>query len=126
MQINLNLNKTHYINFGYSYLKDDLEPSEIQFSRYAVNSLKHHITSSINLAISKNLSGSLIYKYSERTTGKNYTVVDIKNTLIIKNLNFSLIINNIFDAEYYETNLVPMPGRAFLFSFGYTSAIKNR
>ena len=118
--------KTHYINFGYSYLKDDLEPSEIQFSRYAVNSLKHHITSSINLAISKNLSGSLIYKYSERTTGKNYTVVDIKNTLIIKNLNFSLIINNIFDTEYYETNLVPMPGRAYLFSFGYTAATKSR
>ncbi len=118
--------KTHYINFGYSYLKDDLMPSEIQFSRYAINSLKHHITSSINLALSKNLSSSLVYKYSERTTGKNYTVVDLKKTLRIKNLNFSLIINNIFDAEYYETNLVPMPGRAFLFSFGYTSAIKNR
>ncbi|MBK99137.1 MAG: TonB-dependent receptor [Flavobacteriaceae bacterium] len=117
--------KTHYINFGYSYLKDDLEPSEIQFSKYAINSLKHHITSSINLAISKNLSGSLIYKYSERTTGENYTVVDIKNTLIIKNLNFSLIINNIFDTEYYETNLVPMPGRAYLFSWGY-NAKKDR
>ena len=113
--------KTHYINFGYSYLKDDLEPSEIQFSKYAINSLKHHITSSINLAISKNLSGSLIYKYSERTTGENYTVVDIKNTLIIKNLNFSLIINNIFDTEYSETNLVPMPGRAYLFSWGYNT-----
>jgi iron complex outermembrane receptor protein len=118
--------KTHYINFGYSYLKDDLEPSEIQFSRYAINSLKHHITSSINLAIRKNLSGSLVYKYSERTTGENYTVVDIKNTLIIKNLNFSLIINNIFDTEYSETNLVPMPGRAYLFSFGYTTATKSR
>lgn len=117
--------KTHYINFGYSYLKDDLEPSEIQFSKYAINSLKHHITSSINLAISKNLSGSLIYKYSERTTGENYTVVDIKNTLIIKNLNFSLIINNIFDTEYSETNLVPMPGRAYLFSWGY-NAKKDR
>ena len=113
--------KTHYINFGYSYLKDDLEPSEIQFSKYAINSLKHHITSSINLAVSKNLSGSLIYKYSERTTGENYTVVDIKNTLIIKNLNFSLIINNIFDTEYSETNLVPMPGRAYLFSWGYNT-----
>ena len=117
--------KTHYINFGYSYLKDDLEPSEIQFSKYAINSLKHHITSSINLAISKNLSGSLIYKYSERTTGENYTVVDIKNTLIIKNLNFSLIINNIFDTEYSETNLVPMSGRAYLFSWGY-NAKKDR
>ena len=84
-----------------------------------INSLKHHITSSINLAISKNLSSSLIYKYSERTTGQNYTVVDIKNSLIIKDFNFSLIINNIFDTEYYETNLVPMPGRAYLLSFGY-------
>ena len=103
-----------------------LEPSEIQFSRYVINSLKHHITSSINLAISKNLSGSLIYKYSERTTGQNYTVVDIKNSLIIKNFNFSLIINNIFDTEYYETNLVPMPGRAYLFSFGYNRAIAKK
>ena len=91
-----------------------------------INSLKHHITSNINLAISKNLSCSLIYKYSERTTGQNYTVVDIKNSLIIKNFNFSLIINNIFDTEYYETNLVPMPGRAYLFSFGYNRAIAKK
>ena len=112
-------NKFHHLNFGYTYLDDDLEPSEIQFSRYAINSLKHHITSSINFTITKNWSSSMVYKYADRTEGDNYTVVDLKNMFVIKNFNLSFMVNNIFDTQYSETNLVPMPGRTYLFSFGY-------
>ena len=112
-------NKFHHLNFGYTYLDDDLEPSEIQFSRYAINSLKHHITSSINFTITKNWSSSMVYKYADRTEGNDYTVVDLKNMFVIKNFNLSFMVNNVFDTQYSETNLVPMPGRTYLFSFGY-------
>ena len=114
-----NNNKNHYINLAYSYLKDDLMPSEIQYSRYAINSLKHHVTSNINIALTKKLSSSIIYKYAERTSGNNYSIVDIKTRLVFKKFDFSLMVNNVFETEYYETNLIPMPGRSYLFSFGY-------
>lgn len=114
-----NNKKNHYINLGYSYLKDDLIPSEIQYSRYAINSLKHHVTSNISIALTKKLSSSIIYKYAERTSGNNYSVVDIKVQLVFKKFDFSIMANNIFETEYYETNLVPMPGRSYLFSFAY-------
>jgi len=114
-----NNKKNHYINLGYSYLKDDLIPSEIQYSRYAINSLKHHVTSNISVALTKKLSSSIIYKYAERTSGNNYSVVDIKAQLVFKKFDFSIMVNNVFETEYYETNLVPMPGRSYLFSFAY-------
>jgi len=114
-----NNKKNHYINLGYSYLKDDLMPSEIQYSRYVINSLKHHVTSNINIALTKKLSSSIIYKYAERTSGNNYSVVDIKAQLVFKKFDFSIMVNNVFETEYYETNLVPMPGRSYLFSFAY-------
>ncbi len=114
-----NNKKNHYINLGYSYLKDDLMPSEIQYSRYAINSLKHHVTSNISVALTKKLSSSIIYKYAERTSGNNYSVVDIKAQLVFKKFDFSIMVNNVFETEYYETNLVPMPGRSYLFSFAY-------
>ena len=114
-----NNKKNHYINLGYSYLKDDRIPSEIQYSRYVINSLKHHVTSNINIALTKKLSSSIIYKYAERTSGNNYSVVDIKAQLVFKKFDFSIMVNNVFETEYYETNLVPMPGRSYLFSFAY-------
>ena len=112
-------NRYHHLSVSYTYLKDDLEPSEIQFSRYAINSLKHHVTSSINFSINKNWLSSLVYKYADRIESDDYTVIDIKNTFVIKNFNLSIMVNNILDTQYSETNLVPMPGRSYLFSFGY-------
>ena len=61
----------------------------------------------------------MVYKYADRTEGNDYTVVDLKNIFVIKNFNLSFMVNNVFDTQYSETNLVPMPGRTYLFSFGY-------
>ena len=57
----------------------------------------------------KNLSQSIIYKFAERSSGTSYSVVDVQATLTISDLELSIIGNNIFDAEYNETGLVPMP-----------------
>ncbi|MCB0471251.1 MAG: hypothetical protein KDC51_12370, partial [Flavobacteriaceae bacterium] len=47
--------------------------------------------------------------YAERTAGETYNVVDASVNMAIGSLDLSLIANNIFNANYYETNLVPMP-----------------
>ena len=106
------------LRIGYTYLFDDSYVNDINFSRYSINSLKHQLTSSISLNYSKRLSQNLMLKYGERSDKSNHSVVDtnIKYSLGSKGyLFFSL--NNIFDESYSETNLVPMPGRNFLFGF---------
>ena len=104
---------------GYTYLNETLDGNKFQFSRYSINSLKHHFTTSFHSQIIKNFSQSLIYKFAERTNGESYSVVDAKLTLNLKSFELSVIGNNIFNAEYSETNLVPMPKGNVLFDLKY-------
>ena len=102
------------INIGYTNIKDDLKQTDFSFSRYALNSLKNHITTSYSFEIKKNLNSSIVYKYAERSFGENYSVMDLKLNYTLKNYKISLTGNNLFDAIYSETNLVEMPGRNIL------------
>ena len=114
----VDLSYVKVLRIGYTYLFDDSYVNDINFSRYSINSLKHQLTSRIFLNYSKRLSQNLMLKYGERSDKSNHSVVDtnIKYSLGSKGyLFFSL--NNIFDESYSETNLVPMPGRNFLFGF---------
>ena len=92
---------------------------DVNFSRYSINSLKHHVTGTFNSQFLKNLSQSIVYKYAERTSGESYAIIDASITLLINNLEVSVIANNIFNKEYTETNLVPMPKGNMLFGVKY-------
>jgi vitamin B12 transporter len=106
---------SQHITFGYTYLEENLNDLNINFSRYSINSLKHHFTTNYRSQFLKYLSQSIAYKYANRTTGESYSVVDAKITLHLKAFELSVIGNNIFNAAYTETNLVPMPkGNALL------------
>lgn len=107
------------INLGYTYLDEDLKNVEANFSRYSINSLKHHITTTYLSQFFKHFSQSITYKFAERTTGQSYSVVDVKATLAVDAFEISVIGNNIFNAEYYETNLVPMPKGNVLIDLKY-------
>ena len=111
---NQSLSNINSFKVGYTQIKDDNYVSNINFSRYSLNSLKHHLTSSINLSYIKNVKHSTVYKYAQRTDKSNYGVLDSK--LSYKKGIF-ISFNNILDQDYSETNLVPMPGRTFLIGF---------
>ncbi|MBU2940926.1 TonB-dependent receptor [Lacinutrix sp. C3R15] len=104
---------------GYTFIEDDLKAVSNNFSRYSINSLKHHATASIQTQFIKNLSQNIIYKYAERTSGESYAVVDASVNYTIKAVEFSLLANNIFNTEYTETNLVPMPKGNLLLGVKY-------
>ena len=104
----------HSIKIGYSNIKDDLKQTDFNFSRYSLNSLKNHLTTSYSFEIKKNLKSSIIYKYAERNFGEHYSVMDIKVSYTLKKYNLYITANNLFDTIYSETNLVEMPGRNIL------------
>ena len=85
------------------------------FSKYIINSLKHHFTANLRTKFAKNLSQSIVYKFAERATGESYGVVDAQIKLTLSGLELSVTGNNIFNESYVETGIVPMPKGNVLF-----------
>jgi len=107
------------IALGYTYLKEKLNSNTFKFSRYSINSLKHHFTATYSSQFIKNISQSIVYKFAERTNGESYSVVDAKITLDLESFEFSVTGNNIFNETYTETNLVSMPKGNVLLGLKY-------
>ena len=106
-----NFQNQNYLNLGYTNIKDNNYVTNINFSKYSLNSLKHHFTSKLNLNYIRNVNHSFVYKYAERSDKSNYNVLDSK---IMYKKGLFIYVKNIFDEVYSETNLVPMPGTSFL------------
>ena len=109
----------HKLNVGYTFIEDEVKELDINFSRYSINSLRHHLTSTLNTQFISNLFQSITIKHAERTSGDTYTVVDATLKLQINDLEISAIANNIFNTDYTESNLVPMPKGNLLFGLKY-------
>ena len=106
-----NFQNQNYLNLGYTNINDNNYVTNINFSKYSLNSLKHHFTSKLNLNYIRNVNHSFVYKYAERSDKSNYNVLDSK---IMYKKGLFIYVNNILDEVYSETNLVPMPGTSFL------------
>ncbi len=103
--------------FGYTYLDNqDLDKED---SRYSLQNLRHQFVTQVDVKFLKYFSNQLIYKYSERVNLGSYNVLDEQINFRYKDLNFYVLINNLTNAKYVETNLVPMPGRWFHVGFTY-------
>ena len=96
-------------NMGYVYLKDDIKAININFSRYSINSLRHHLTFNYIGQISKALTTSVSFKRAQRPTMNAYQVLDASVQWRKNIWTVVFMANNIFNERYTETNLVPMP-----------------
>ncbi|WP_225036700.1 TonB-dependent receptor plug domain-containing protein [Winogradskyella sp. SM1960] len=105
--------------FGYAYLEDDILEQNEELSRYALNTLKHHFTTRLSTKLFKNIRQNIIYKYAERTTGQTYNVWDASVVITLKQVEFSITANNIFNADYIESGFTPMPPSNVLFGLRY-------
>lgn len=108
-----------FLNYrlGYTYLDNQYKNKEL--SRYALQNLKHQFVAQLDVKFLKFFSNQLIYKYSERVNLGSYNILDEQLNFRIKDLNFYVLINNLTNTKYVETNLVPMPGRWFHLGFTY-------
>lgn len=104
---------------GYTYIDDAIKDTQVPFSRYAINSLKHQLTANTQLRWASKWPMAFSYRYMERTNGISYQVLDAALRYETPNITWSLMGNNILDARFSETNLVPAPGANVLFSMTY-------
>lgn len=114
------LGQTQQINLGYTYIDDAIKDVQVPFSRYAINSLKHQISTTANLKIASQWPASINYRYLERTNGSNYRVLDASLRYVSSDFVWSVVGNNLLDEQFSETNLVPAPGVNFMFGVQYS------
>ena len=112
--------RMHSINVGYSNINDELLETNYIFSRYALNSLKNQITTTYTFEINDKIDSTIAFKNSERLDDEKYTIIDFRSSYKLNKFTLSVILNNILDTEYSETNLVPMPGFNSLVGINYS------
>ncbi|MBX2954826.1 MAG: TonB-dependent receptor [Cyclobacteriaceae bacterium] len=100
------------LDLGYTFI--DAEKSTDQaYSRYALENLKHQLVTSVLLAYGKHFRHTIYYRYNNRVTMPDYSLVDSRISWQKNGVNMFVDVTNIFDVTYKETNLVTMPGRWF-------------
>jgi Outer membrane cobalamin receptor protein len=107
------------LKLGYTYLTDNLKETEANFSRYSINSLKHHFTSSYRTQFTDKLHWFTAFKYAKRPSMDGYRILDATLQWSLNAFQVTASVHNLLNEEYNETNLVPMPGRNVLFSLQY-------
>jgi len=107
------------IYLGYNYIDDNIKDSNVDFTRYSLNSLKHQLSTSIRAKFSSLLDQSISFRFVERTNGETYNVLDAKIRAKFNKLELSVAANNIFNTEYTETNAVPMPKGNVMLGLSY-------
>ena len=112
-------NKEQQLKFSYTFIKDDLEAVDVNFSKYSINSLKYHFASTFIANISSNIQCFVALKYADRPSIGGYTLLDLNLQWDWKSFQLNASANNLLDSQYSETSLVPMPGRNTLLSVQY-------
>jgi iron complex outermembrane receptor protein len=107
------------IKLGYTFIEDEVKKSNAAYSRYSINSMKHQFVGNYAMQWFKNFSNSIGYRYVERTSGVSYNIWDVSASYQLKAIEFSLYANNIFNTEYVEAGMVPMPKGNVLFGMKY-------
>lgn len=83
------------------------------FSRYALESLRNQLSSTVSADLYKRLSLTVTTRYCERISYKDYMVMDVR--LAFKQKHYSIYADgaNLFNVQYIEAGAVPMPGSWF-------------
>ncbi|MXV37366.1 TonB-dependent receptor [Flavobacteriaceae bacterium Ap0902] len=107
---------------GYTYLDKSFENTNYNFSKYALENLKNQVVVSLENRLTPELTTMISYRYLDRVTMDNYSLLDAKLNYTHSNWSVFTSINNILDTTYTESSLVEMPG--FWFSAGATYNFK--
>ena len=101
---------------SYTNLNPDLKKtlSTVNFSRYALESLRNQLSGTLNARFYQVLALTLTTRYNERINYKDYMTMDAR--LSFKQARYSIYADaaNIFNIQYIEAGAVPMPGNWFI------------
>ena len=118
LKYNFSLGKIkNQLNLGYTYIDDNINTDLI--SKNGINSMRHQVVFNYDIQLFKGFSQNISYRYAERTSRISYNVYDLNTTFRTKNVEINMLIQNIFNTEYFENTFVPMPKGNILFGMKY-------
>lgn len=98
----------------YTYIEADLiDSDQANFSRYALDNLRHQAMIALDGQVTDRISYSLSSRYLDRVNLEDYALVDAQLQYQWTKGKVWVQVNNITNASYTETSGVPMPGRWF-------------
>ncbi|WP_316748040.1 TonB-dependent receptor plug domain-containing protein [Pedobacter gandavensis] len=104
---------------SYTYLDPEIKTTipNVNYSRYALRSLKNQLSGTLNTTFCKVMNLTLAARYQDRITYKDYTVVDAK--IAYKQAHYSIYADaaNIFNTQFIEAEAIPMPGTWYTLGF---------
>lgn len=113
------------VNLGYTYI-DAEKVTDLTFSRYALENLRHQLVASVALSYGRRLRQSLMFRYCDRVNLPDYTVADTRLTWMSERFSAFADITNIFNKPYRETNLVELPGRWVKVGFSFQIVVPKQ
>ena len=102
-----------HIGLTYTYIDAEFSETTFSVTRNQLENLRHQLNANTYLSYN-NFNLGLNLRYNDRVSLENYTVLDSRLSYDLNNVSFYVKANNLLDAEYRESNLVPMPGRWIL------------
>ena len=98
------------LHLGYTYIDAEVPVVETGISRYVLENINHQFIAGLDHKIFGNLIHSFRFRYVDRVSMDDYSVLDLKLSWKAKKYSIYIAANNILDTEYFETNLVELPG----------------
>jgi vitamin B12 transporter len=102
------------LRFGLAYTHLDPKVkntiSGVNFSKYAIETLKNQLSITANADFLNVMSITLTSRYCERISYKDYTIMDARVSYKLKNSSIYADASNIFDVSYIQAGAVPLPG----------------
>jgi len=99
------------VRLGYTFINAEEPENDVEFSRYVLENLKQQLIIGVDHRIFGDLYHSLNFRYLDRVSLENYSLLDSRLSWKTKKVTVFLQADNILDTEYRESNLVDMPGR---------------
>ncbi|MDX1327220.1 MAG: TonB-dependent receptor, partial [Arenibacter sp.] len=97
---------------SYNYLSPSIETSSEIQSKYVLESLKHQLVAGVHYRINE-FSFHIKNRWLQRELANAYNVADVRLNYKVQNFLLYTEITNLFNAQYKEAGVVPMPTRWF-------------
>ncbi|MBR9921171.1 MAG: TonB-dependent receptor [Bacteroidetes bacterium] len=98
-------------DLSYTWLDNEILDNEYEFSRYALENLKHQFITGFEYQLFGKLVHRIQYRFTDRVNLDDYSLIDTRLSWQSGGSRFFVEANNLLNTEYTETSLVPMPGR---------------
>jgi iron complex outermembrane receptor protein len=115
------------LGIQYTYLNPDLKGDPEVISRYSLGQIQHQLIMNLDYKFANYIYHSVKARYVDRLEDDAYWLLDTRLSFMKKGTTVFVDVQNILDTDYFESGIVPMPGRWYRLGVNFNIGIgKNK